>query len=104
MAIFSYISCPYCSHSLVLEKFQKTKFPIDPLDFFIMNDREQRSDVGWTKGNAKGSGQVGFFHVEGSEKTIVELSHGTREEKRIAEKIANRIKLIYESYRQAGLI
>ena len=104
MAVFSYVSCPYCSHSILLNKFLKTSFPIDPLDFFIMNSREQRSDPGWKKGSAKGSGQVGFFHVEGSEKTILDLARGTPEEKRIAQKIANRIKTIYESYVKAGLI
>lgn len=99
---FTYVSCPYCSHQIELSKFKRATFPIDPLDFYILTVREQRSGEGFRKG--RGKGHRGFFPVEGSEKTIVELAKGSPQDREIAKAIIDRIMLIYKAYEKAGLI
>lgn len=102
MTDFVFIACPYCSHSLVLERFKKTAFPISPVEFLIYSKRAQKSEKGFHRGD--GRGHRGFFKVENSGKTIIGLMNGSAEEKLIVERIAERVKAIYNSYVQAGLI
>lgn len=102
MTNLRYVACPYCANTLLLNRFLKTKFPIDPLDFFLVSDRQQKSDFGRKKGDA--AGKVGFFRIPGSERTIVQLAHGNLEERQIAQKIVSRIKQIHDSYDKAGLL
>ena len=99
---FTFVSCPYCSHALILGRFKKAAFPIDPLDFLILTRRTQKSEPGWKRG--KGKGHRGFFNVPGAGKTIKELSEGSEEEKEIAQAIAHRIETIYKSYKKEGVI
>ncbi len=99
---FTFVSCPYCSHALILGRFKKAAFPIDPLDFLILTRRAQKSEAGWPRG--KGKGHRGFFNIPGEGKTIKELSEGSEEERQIASAIARRVERIYSSYQKAGLI
>jgi len=102
MKEFTFVSCPYCSHALILGRFKKAAFPIDPLDFLILTRRAQKSEAGWPRG--KGKGHRGFFKVEGSGKTILNLMDGNKEEAKIAVQIATRVQKIYDSYKLGGLI
>lgn len=99
---YAYIGCPYCGHSIVKERFKKTKFLIDPLKYLIYSVREQKSEKGFSRG--KGANHRGFFLVPGSGKTVLDLMNGTEEQQKIAIAIADRIKIIYDSYRKEGLI
>jgi hypothetical protein len=102
MSKFIFIGCPYCSHALILGRFKKAAFPIDPLDFLILTRRAQKSEGGWPRG--KGKGHRGFFNIPGEGKTIRELWNGSSEEKEIASAIARRIERIYNSYKKVGVI
>ena len=99
---YAYISCPYCGRSIVKERFKKARFPIDPAVYRIYSVREQKSEKGFSRG--KGANHRGFFMVEGSGKTILDLMNGTEEQQKIAVQIADRIKIIYDSYRKEGLV
>lgn len=101
MTTFRYVACPYCANTLLLQRFLKSEFPINPLDFFLVTDRQQKSDYGRKKGD---KGTVGFFRIPGSERTIIQLSHGNLEERQIAQKIVSRVKQIHDAYKRAGLL
>lgn len=94
--IFTYICCPYCSHSILLNKFKRATFPISPLEFFILHKREQKHDPGYAFG--EGKGHRGFFRIEGSQKTIQQLLSGDPQEREIAHKIIARVKTICQTY------
>jgi DNA-directed RNA polymerase subunit RPC12/RpoP len=102
MKEYVFIACPYCSHAIIEKRFKKTSFSIPPLEYQIYTKREQRSEKGFSRG--KGSGHRGFYMMEGSGKTILQLMDGTKEEQQIAIRITDRIKTIYNEYRNGGLI
>lgn len=102
MKQYGFVSCPYCSHSLVEAKFKRAKFDIAPLEYKIYTQREQRSQKGFPRG--QGKGHRGFYMIEGSGKNILQLMDGSKEEAKIAVAIVDRIKKIYEAYESVGLI
>lgn len=72
------------------------EFNISPLEFHILTQREQKSGLGESK--------PGFYTIPGSQKSILDLVNGSPQEKEVAQKILERLKIIYDAYHGAGLL
>lgn len=100
MARIYYVACIVCGKTVVANKFNAEPFRIDPLDYIILQAREQRGGRSKTKGE-----QPGFFLIEGESKTIKELwESGNSEERAIAETFKDRVLSLVRAYVKAGII
>ncbi len=89
-----------CGKTVSQNKFNFEPFKIEPLDYIILQVREQRG------GRSKEEGkQAGFFLLPEQSKNIVELwSSGDPEEKAIVEAFKERLLVILKAYLNAGII
>lgn len=100
MANLEYVACIMCGKTVIANKFNAEPFTIDPLDYIVLQIREQRG------GKSKQEGQQpGFFLLKEDSKTIRQLwESGDPQERAVAETFKDRILSIVRAYKQAGII
>lgn len=94
MAKIDYVACIMCGKTVVRSKLKNEGFRIEPLDFRVLQVREQ-------KGGRK---EQGFFDIPEEGKTILQLWNGSDEEKAIVEIFKSRLLSIVHSYLRTGII
>jgi len=100
MAKLNYVACIVCGKTVIANKFNAETFSIDPLDYIILQAREQRGGRSKTEGE-----QPGFFLVKEESKTIKELwDSGDSDERAIAETFRDRVLALVRAYVKAGII
>ncbi len=94
MTKVEYVACIICGKTVVKAKLKNEGFRIEPLDFRILQVREQKG----------GRSEQGFFDIPEEGKTILQLWNGSDEEKAIVEIFKSRLLSIVRSYLKAGII
>jgi len=100
MVRLDYIACIMCGKTVILNKFRAEGFSIDPLEYYVLQHREQRG------GRSKKEGeQPGFFIIEGESRNIVDLwNSADSSEREIAETLKDRLLSVVKAYMRAGII
>jgi hypothetical protein len=95
-----YVACIICGKTVSRNKFSFEPFSIEPLDYIILQRREQRG------GRSKEEGkQAGFFIIPEESKNILELwNSGDPDEKAIVEAFKNKLLTVLKAYLSAGII
>jgi len=94
MVNVEYVACCMCGKTVAKNKFKAEPFKIDPLDFRLLQVREQ-------KGGRAGQG---FFNIPEEGKNIRDLWNGSSEEKEIAQTFKDRLLAVVKAYMSAGII
>jgi hypothetical protein len=94
LAKIEYVACCMCGKTVSRNKFKDENFKIDPLEFRILQVREQ-------KGGRQGQG---FFDIPEEGKTIVDLWNGSLEDREIVQAFKHRLLSVIQSYVKAGII
>jgi len=97
-SLVSYLICPFCGHSLYMGYFEKSdpfKTPLEPLEFEVLQVREQRP-----RQPRKTMTKGGFFLVPERCETILQLR---KSNPALAHRIIERVKALAEGYESAGL-
>ena len=95
MVEVEYVACCVCGKTVSRNKFKGNPFSISPLDFRLLQVREQ-------KGGRDGS--QGFFDIPEKGKTIRDLMEGSERDKEIAQMFKQRILSVLKAYIAVGLI
>lgn len=107
---FSYLACPFCNRNMLLRKINADQLAelrtkegifIDPSEWRIYQVREQRGGRGSPEKGIKAKG--GFYLLPEESKNIVEMLEDV-ELKPYAEAVIKRLKIIWNSYKEAGLL
>ena len=94
MTTVEYVACCMCGKTVARNKLKAEGFKIDPLDFRILQVREQ-------KGGRSGQG---FFDIPEEGKTIKQLYEGSEQDREIVEAFKTRILSVVRAYVKAGII
>jgi hypothetical protein len=94
MVELSYVACVVCGKTVILNKFKGEPFRIPPLEFRVLQIREQKG----------GRSEQGFFNIPEKGRTIEQLWKGSEEERAIVECFKNRLLMVVRSYVKAGII
>jgi len=94
MVKIEYIACIVCGKTIVRNKFKNEGFKISPLDFRILQVREQKG----------GRSEQGFFDIPEEGRTIEQLWNGSEADRLIVQEFKDRLLAVLRSYIQVGII
>ena len=95
-----YVACVVCGKTVALGKFKPEVFSIDPLEYYVLQRREQRGGRSKEKGK-----QPGFFIIEEESKNIMELWESEEpSERQIVQTFKDRLLTLLRAYVKAGII